>query len=140
LRRTSRGIIFTLDVLLAVVSVSLVLSALFSVVFRPPPILTDDLALEELARGALAGLEDSQRLESALLGNSSIDVASYLRALPPSACSVLKVREYPDNKVVLAEKSRPCDCTSDAAQAKRSLLTVRTGLRRFIATLEVCRA
>lgn len=134
----SKGIILTLDAILAIIVSTIMFFYIFTTLFQINYSAKRDLLLTKIGQDILTSLEKNGTLQLETTNNRTVELREILNSLPPNICSTIEIYN-PQNQIVLIFEKAGCNCTTDYSTNVRSFVLVSSGvMNSYFAKSRVC--
>lgn len=134
----NKGIILTLDAILAIVVITLLFLYIFSTLYQINYSTTRDLQLTKIGQDMLTSLEKNGTLQFEVANNRTLELRRILDSLPANICSAIEIYNSQSQITLIAEKAG-CNCTTDYSITIRSfILAGSETMDEYFAMGKVC--
>lgn len=134
----NRGIVLTLDAILAIVVSTILFFYIFSILYQINYSATRDILLTKVGQDVLTSLEKNGTLQYEVTNNRTLELRGILNYLPASICPNIEIYNS-QNQVIMIVGKAGCNCTTDYSTNIRSFVIVTGGtMSEYFARSTMC--
>ena len=134
----SKGIILTLDSILAILVSTIIFVYIFSILNQIDYSTNRNLLLNKIGQDVLTSLEKNGTLQYEVSNNRTLELRSVLNSLPANICSDIEIYNSQNSVVLIVEKAG-CNCSSAYSATIRSFVLIDTdSMSEYFARSRVC--
>ncbi len=134
----NKGIILTLDAILAIIVSTVIFLYIFLTLNKTNYSATRDLLLNKIGQDVLTSLEKNGTLQFEVANNRTTELRGILNSLPANICLSIEIYNS-QNQVVLIVEKAGCNCMTDYSINVRSFVLISSdAMDEYFAKSRVC--